>query len=267
MPHIESLYKHNHMKHLVIILIVFIHHTTITGQILNGSFENDSSPDLINWEWRCSAESDSSTPPDGGNWSIYIPGGHLQGCFPNYAYQKIPSITNGQTFLLSGLALGETAQLYFGKINSGIKTFLTGSLPASSSWTSLSVQSTFSLDLGDTAIVILSVGTTGGSNFLFGYFDLISLELVPVINFLEQDKSLKLYPNPFNNKTTLKTDKFLHNATLTLKDTFGQTVKQIRNINGQTIILKKDNLATGIYFVQLSEKNEIIASRKLIITN
>ena len=113
----------------------------------------------------------------------------------------------------------------------------------------------------------LSVGTIGGGASLYGYFDLINLEQVEGINTIQHKILLKLYPNPFNKQTTLSTDKILHNAILTMNNIYGQVVKQIENINGQTIILERDNLSKGIYFIQMSENNINLASKKIIITD
>lgn len=256
------------MKKAIIILTVFLCSQTIDGQILNGSFENDSGPDLSKWETRCyDPESVSSAPPDGGNWSIKVLGGNFEDCFPGYAFQKLPTITNGQAFLLTGWARGETAQLYIGKINNGEITLETGSDFSSNSWTQLSIQSSFSISSEDTAIVVLHMGTIGGGESLFGFFDLIKLELVPGINNPEHKKSLLLLPNPFKNQTMLKTDKVMRNAILTMKNKYGQIVKQMENIVGQTIILKRDGLSSGLYFIHLSENNKTIASEKLIIVD
>jgi hypothetical protein len=258
------------MKQILFTLTVFLSYNAVNGQISNGGFENGSNPDLSNWEWTCFAEPDSSTPPGGGNWSIKVWGGNTQGCFPGYSYQKIPTITNGQTFLLTGWAFAQTAPpvgLYLGKINSGVITLQSGDTTSSISWTELSLQSTFSLSSGDTAIVVLHGGLAGGPIQGYGYFDLINLQQVTEINSLEQKQSVKLYPNPFNNQTTLRTDKNLHTATLIMNNIFGQTVKQMENINGQTIILERDNLSSGLYFIYLSENTKMIATKKLIITD
>jgi len=64
--------------------------------------------------------------------------------------------------------------------------------------------------------------------------------------------SVKIYPNPFSMQTTLRTDKFFKDATLTVYNSFGQQVKQIKNISGQTVTLFRDNLASGLYFVRLT---------------
>ena len=154
---------------------------TINGQILNGDFEDGLNSDLSNWEWSCFAEPDSSTPPGGEDWSIKVWGGNTQGCFPGHAYQTIPSITNGQTFQLTGWAFAQASHpvgLYLGKINSGDITLIAGDTTSSTSWTQLGIQSTFLLELGDTAIVLLSGGLAGGPIQGYGYFDLINLQQV-----------------------------------------------------------------------------------------
>jgi hypothetical protein len=88
----------------------------------------------------------------------------------------------------------------------------------------------------------------------------INPELSPVSEF-------KIYPNPFSSQTTLQTDNLLQNATFTVDNFFGQTVKQIKNISGHTVTLSRDNLPSGLYFVRLTEGNKIIAVSKLVITD
>jgi hypothetical protein len=48
---------------------------------------------------------------------------------------------------------------------------------------------------------------------------------------------------------------------------FGQEVKQVAGISGQTINLNRDNLPGGFYFARLIQNNKIIAGSKLIINN
>jgi hypothetical protein len=48
---------------------------------------------------------------------------------------------------------------------------------------------------------------------------------------------------------------------------FGQTVKQIENIRGQTVVLSRDNLASGLYFVRLTEDKTLISADKLVIAD
>ena len=76
-----------------------------------------------------------------------------------------------------------------------------------------------------------------------------------------------IFPNPFISSTTIQTIGNLKNATLTIYNSYGQTLKQVKNISGQTISLSRDNLPSGLYFIRLTEDNKIIAVEKLIITD
>ena len=78
---------------------------------------------------------------------------------------------------------------------------------------------------------------------------------------------IKIYPNPFFTQTVLQADNPLKNATLTVYDCIGQSVKQINNISGKTVTLFRDNLPSGLYFVRLTEDNNILTVKKLVITD
>ncbi|GAB4446753.1 MAG: hypothetical protein OHK0036_00040 [Bacteroidia bacterium] len=82
----------------------------------------------------------------------------------------------------------------------------------------------------------------------------------------KSENTLQVFPNPFSTQTTLQVDRPLHDATLIVYDYLGQTVAQIKNINGQTIIFNRGNLASGLYFVHLTQDNQLIATKKLLIT-
>ena len=81
-----------------------------------------------------------------------------------------------------------------------------------------------------------------------------------------RNKNINVYPNPFSSQTIIKTDKILEDATLTVYNSFGQQVKQMKNISGLEIKLNRENLPSGIYFIQLTEDAKIIAIDKIIIT-
>ena len=78
---------------------------------------------------------------------------------------------------------------------------------------------------------------------------------------------ISIYPNPFKTQTTLYSDQIINDAILTIFNSRGQTVKQIKNISGQTITLQRDNLASGIYYLQFIQYNKIFATDKLVITD
>jgi len=82
-----------------------------------------------------------------------------------------------------------------------------------------------------------------------------------------KNNEFTIYPNPFSFSTTLQADKIFKDATLTVYNSYGQTLKQIKNISEQTIILHRDNLPSGLYFIRLTENNNNFVTNKLVITD
>ncbi|OFX35673.1 MAG: hypothetical protein A2X08_12535 [Bacteroidetes bacterium GWA2_32_17] len=87
------------------------------------------------------------------------------------------------------------------------------------------------------------------------------------VNENNSENTFSLFPNPFSTQTILQTDKVFTNAILTLYNSLGQQVKQIKNISGQTITLFRDNLTSGLYFLRLTQDNKVITTDKLIISD
>jgi PKD repeat protein len=81
------------------------------------------------------------------------------------------------------------------------------------------------------------------------------------------ENEVYIFPNPFFTEAVLHSDIFLHNATFTLVNVFGQTVVQIKNISGQTVILQRNDLPAGLYFVWLTEDDKQIVTKKIIIAD
>ncbi len=87
-----------------------------------------------------------------------------------------------------------------------------------------------------------------------------------IINFDDQISSaINIFPNPFSLQTILETEKQLINGTLIVYNYFGSEVKQLTNISGQQIILDREYLPGGMYFIQLMEDGEIIGSGEMVI--
>lgn len=241
------------------------------SQVLNGSFENSSNPNLSNWEWTCGADSYNNAPPGGGSWCIKVHAGNFQGlCMKGIAYQKIPNVTNDQTYELSGweYAINTTAGIYFGTMNNGNITYHSGALVSDTSWVKISIESNFQLFAGDTAVVVLDCLTTGGAITGYGYFDLINLKLVSGLPYYENNKIFKIFPNPFNASTILEiiTETPTMNFEFSLYNVFGQKVLYSKIKNPKTEI-PRGNLSSGVYFILLTNENKEIASQKLVITD
>ena len=103
----------------------------------------------------------------------------------------------------------------------------------------------------------------------FLYKDTICVPSVVLPSVHEQynELSTTILQNPFSTQTVLRATNSLHNATLILYNSFGQVVKQINNISGQTITIDRDDLASGLYFIRLTEGDRLIATDKLVITD
>ena len=81
---------------------------------------------------------------------------------------------------------------------------------------------------------------------------------------VSQQKVL-LGPNPFSKFTEITSDKNFNNAELDVYDMEGNLVKQIKNINSNTIFVDRHGIANGTYYYKISEKNIQIASGKFIV--
>lgn len=260
------------VKKYILLGALFFFFTTSNAQVVNGSFENASGPDISNWSWTCAAVLANTAPPSGGNWSLFVEGGNTQGCFPGYAYQKIPGIISGQAYILSGWAQASSPQMtghhvgiYFGTINNGSITLQDGDTTSATSWTPLSVQSSYTLNAGDTAVVVLFGGLVGGPLQANGIFDLIELQLHTGIDELETESSILLFPNPAVSQVVLQSDKYLFNAKCSLFDVYGKRVKEINAINGKLYTFSVSKLAAGMYSLYLTRDTERIANKKLVI--
>lgn len=91
----------------------------------------------------------------------------------------------------------------------------------------------------------------------------VSVESQNILN-----NNIKLFPNPFSQQATLtfSNPKKL-NHYLIITNPTGQIVRRINNVTSEEIIIKKELLSNGIYFYQLLQNSQRIATGKLIIKN
>lgn len=85
------------------------------------------------------------------------------------------------------------------------------------------------------------------------------------INDIEESNYFTITPIPFSTQATIQTKKYLTDATLTVTNLFGQKVKVLEHLNGQTILVNREGLAHGIYFIQLQDKGTQFEPKKIII--
>jgi len=128
------------------------------------------------------------------------------------------------------------------------------------------IEPLYPFDLEWTHRYLICVRDSLQTYFTSNHYSKVGCNLIytgtPELNLLN---NFSILPNPFSNEAILKTDQELKNATVTIINTFGQQIKQIKNITGKEIKIHRENLSDGIYFLQLMQENKIILSCKLII--
>jgi len=77
---------------------------------------------------------------------------------------------------------------------------------------------------------------------------------------------INIFPNPFSSFTTLQSSTIFKDATLTVYNIYGQQVKQLNHLNGQAITFYRDELTSGMYFIQMTQDAKIISAGNFIIT-
>jgi uncharacterized delta-60 repeat protein len=78
---------------------------------------------------------------------------------------------------------------------------------------------------------------------------------------------ISIHPNPFSSTTIIKTDQLLKNATITIYNLFGEQIKQIENINVQSITLSRNNLPNGFYFIHLTQDNKVLSRKECLVVD
>lgn len=76
---------------------------------------------------------------------------------------------------------------------------------------------------------------------------------------------LIIAPNPFNTFTKIQTRGHFNNGILRIYNAFGETIQRVENYTGDTFILSRNNLLSGVYFVQLTSETKTLDVEKFII--
>lgn len=156
-------------------------------------------------------------------------------------------------------------------------TYTTPAIPNAATyvWTlpsgATGTSSTNSITVNYGASAVSGDITVSGNN-TYGVGNISTLNIMVnvctgVVESVLGNSELLIYPNPFSLWTSFTTVDYLNNATLTVDNCFGQTVKQIKNISGQTVTLFRDNLPSGVYFVRLTQDGKTFSADKLVITD
>ena len=79
--------------------------------------------------------------------------------------------------------------------------------------------------------------------------------------------SVSIFPNPFSSQTSIHSTGYFINTTLTVYNSYGQEIEQIRNISGEMFMFSRENLPCGLYFLRLTQDDKIISIDKIGISD
>jgi hypothetical protein len=84
---------------------------------------------------------------------------------------------------------------------------------------------------------------------------------------IEQSASTQgfIFPNPFSTVATLIPGKNLTNATAIIYNIHGEKIKTFQNLSGEKVTIDRGTLASGIYFIQLIQDQQLLMTNKLIV--
>ena len=140
-----------------------------------------------------------------------------------------------------------------------------GIAPYSYSWREQSqpnvhLQAGVSYNVYSTGTYYLQVTDGNGCEMNSNSFEYIETGISQV----SFDIVLSIYPNPFKDETTVDFGRVVNQASVRVVDVFGKLIEEHSILNTDKHILKRENKASGIYFVEI-EVEDLLIKEKLII--
>lgn len=93
----------------------------------------------------------------------------------------------------------------------------------------------------------------------------------PLLNYVDLHSSdqyiLKAFPNPFRNYTILKYQALLTDASLFIYDLNGRCIRETEHIAGNTILLERKDMKSGVYIIHINQHGQSLTKGKLIVTD
>lgn len=225
------------------------------AQLTNGSFEQAGAPSLEGWEWTCEDPGQvNEAPPGAGAWHATKMAGHAKGCFPNYLYQRLTGVQDGDLLTISGWVRCDDDVICMGA-NFGLGTLNSGYFQLEESvgnnqwpWQYLTLTDTVELAPGDTSILVLNAGFVGGPiNPEPGHFDgfgvehVLSVSELPALELVSHRDGNDLFIAARNGRI-VQAD---------VLDLTGRSVNAIAERNASQCRVTLDALRSGVYFVDV----------------
>lgn len=131
-------------------------------------------------------------------------------------------------------------------------------IPTTSQWDNQTIN--LSALNGQPKVMFAFESHPGWGNLM--YLDNISLSGVTGIADETNEQSLLVYPNPFNSSATIYSEQ--KNCSISIMDVTGNIVRSIQNVNQFPFIIARENLSSGIYFLELQSENKIERTKLIV---
>jgi len=116
----------------------------------------------------------------------------------------------------------------------------------------------------------------GGKRILFGLPNMANYRLgalqgsacdtlfTSTYEFSNTVNDITIAPNPFKTNTTITFTEMQKNTLIKINDTFGNEMKRV-NFTGTQLMIEKEKLKAGIYFVQIIDEHKNICTKKIVV--
>lgn len=99
------------------------------------------------------------------------------------------------------------------------------------------------------------------------WFKSKSCNIINESSILSSDKfTMKTFPNPFRNELMINFSSHLQNAKISIYNIQGQIVREIKSISGNSVLIQRNELSSGFYWMKLSNNsNKNFGIEKILI--
>ena len=254
------------MKHISALLLL-ASTLNASGQLINGSFEDNGTFSLTGWEWTCDdPQAVMDVPTGGGIWSAWKQAGHAKGCFPNELFQRLANVQYGIPYQLTGWVkcpVGDVAiciggSIGFGSISNGEFALAQMTTSTDPDWAFITAEHVFDPGVGDTAIVVLNSGFIGGPiNPSPAGFDQLTLDIANGVGE-EHPLKISLFLEPLSDRLFVGSSWPMRSV-----ECFDATGRLLLNqrASGTTEVVDLSVLSSGTYLLRTTTDAGTLTSR------
>lgn len=135
-------------------------------------------------------------------------------------------------------------------------------------------STTFSPDNGqyftitDLGITLISISNGSIKKNIDNTIRLKGIEFSPTYIYdFQTNNDPIIHPNPFKESTFIFLENSISDGIIYIFNLQGKMVKILNNVNGNQIKVDRGELSEGVYFFRISEKNQVITTKKIMLTN